>query len=642
MKQNSDDVFRLQNQGSGALWVDVEHAEVIRHEILFEEDVGTLGDARVFVGAGIPSHRLLLSFGFACLVLGVLFGKAAWMQVVEGDTYRARADDNRFRTEIIPARRGIIRDRNGEVLAENIPAFHVRMREADLPRDPEERSGTIALVARIVGFTSDDIEHTLSSTGTKPDEWVEVARDVSYERALALQVKLPELSGVSFIIAAKRQYPFSDTIPSLSHVLGYVGAISPEEYAEKRSDGYRRTDEIGKTGIERSYEELLRGMLGERRLEVDSLGRPRAVVGDVAPSDGTDVDLTIDIRLQRSVEEALRRGMEKAKVTRASAIVMDVRDGSILSVVSLPAYDNNMFAGRVSSTLYGELVSNEQRPLFPRAWAGQFPSGSTIKPLIALAGLQEGIITPNTTVLSVGGIRVGPWFFPDWAAGGHGPTNVRRAIAWSVNTFFYYVGGGYEQFHGLGVDRLTFWMRAFGLGSASGIDVPGEAAGHVPSMEWKEQVKGERWYIGDTYNLSIGQGDLLVTPLQMARLTAVIANGGNLVLPYIVRGAQPAEPERVNAESSAWTAVRLGMRDTVTLGSGRALAGLPVPVAGKTGTAQWRNDRSNHAWFIGYAPFDQPEIAVVVLLEEGNEGSTYAVPVAGDIFRAWYALRGSR
>ncbi len=469
-----------------------------------------------------------------------------------------------------------------------------------------------------------------------------MARDVAYDRAVALEIKLPELSGVSLVTSAKRSYPASAETPSLSHILGYVGSISPEEYANRREFGYRRNDEIGKTGVELTYESEIRGVAGERRIEVDAVGRPRATVGDRAPVDGRDVRLTLDLYLQRAAEAALRRGLQQARVKRGSLAVMDANDGSVLALVSWPAYDDNAFAGRVSSTMYRALAEDENHPLFPRAWAGQFPSGSVIKPLIATAALAEGVITPNTTVNSVGGITVGPWFFPDWAAGGHGLTNVRKAIAMSVNTFFYYIGGGYNNFIGLGVDRLTRWMREFGLGNETGLDLPGEAAGHVPSQAWKQETKGERWYIGDTYNLSIGQGDLLVTPIQMSRVTAAIANGGSLVTPHVVAASSTADGmSKVGAPASAFATVRQGMRETVTSGSGRRLNSLPFPVAGKTGTAQWRADKPTHAWFTGYAPANDPQVVVTVLLEEGGEGSTYAVPVAGEVLQVWWKSLGT-
>ena len=263
-------------------------------------------------------------------------------------------------------------------------------------------------------------------------------------------------------------------------------------------------------------------------------------------------------------------------------------------------------------------MKNEDHPLLARAMAGVFPSGSTIKPAIATAALTEGVITPDTTVNSVGGIRVGGILFPDWKAGGHGITNVRKAIAWSVNSFFYYVGGGYDSFVGLGIDRLSSWMKKFGLSQKTGIDIPGEASGFVPTRDWKEKTKNEHWYIGDTYNLSIGQGDLLVTPLQIANVTAEIANGGHRLIPHVSMSATstPADSSLI-ADAAAIKTVQLGMRDTVVYGSGRALSNMAVTVAGKTGTAQWRNDKANHAWFTCFAPAEDPQIAVTVVLEEG-------------------------
>jgi penicillin-binding protein 2 len=396
-----------------------------------------------------------------------------------------------------------------------------------------------------------------------------------------------------------------------------------------------RTDDIGKTGIEQSYESMIRGIPGERKVEVDAMGRPRAVVEEHDPVDGSDVRLTIDLALQKVTEAALRKEPDLAHVSRGSAIVMDVKTGALLAAVSWPSYDNNIFTGNVSSTLYSGLLNDPNQPLFPRAWAGQFPSGSVIKPLIASAALQEGVITPNTTVLSTGGIHVGPWFFPDWKAGGHGTVNVRSALAWSVNTFFYYVGGGYDTFRGLGVGKLSTWMKNFGLGSALGLDIAGEAQGHVPTEDWKLATKGERWYIGDTYNLSIGQGDLLVTPLQIARVTASIANGGTMVVPHFVEGRN-GTPSQVGINLDALAVVRSGMRDTVVYGSGRRMSSLPFTSAGKTGTAQWRSDKPNHAWYTGFAPYENPEVVVTVLLEEGVEGSSTAVPVAYDIMKEWW------
>ena len=266
---------------------------------------------------------------------------------------------------------------------------------------------------------------------------------------------------------------------------------------------------------------------------------------------------------------------------------------------------------------------------------------------IATAALQEGIITAKTTFLSNGGLRIGNWFFPDWQAGGHGLTNVRRSIAWSVNTFYYYIGGGFEHFVGLGVDRITAYLKEYGLSEKLGIDIPGEQPGFLPSKEWKESVKGERWYVGDTYNLSIGQGDLLVTPLQINSLISTIANGGTLYKPHLMKYEEdPITKEKViyetevlndNIVNSEYTEqARLGMKDCVDYGSCRRLSLLPFTSAGKTGTAQWSSTKENHAWFTAFAPYDNPEITLTVLVEEGGGGADVSAPIAFDILNWWW------
>jgi penicillin-binding protein 2 len=263
---------------------------------------------------------------------------------------------------------------------------------------------------------------------------------------------------------------------------------------------------------------------------------------------------------------------------------------------------------------------------------------------VAAAALAEGLIIPTTSFLSTGGLTIGSWFFPDWKVGGHGETNVGKAIAESVNTFFYIIGGGFDAFTGLGVERITSYARLFGFGSLTGLDLPNEGEGFLPSKEWKEEVKGERWYVGDTYHLAIGQGDLLVTPLQMAVALSTVANGGTKYEPHVAKavGDQWILPKGTVLPEELRQAIKIvreGMRQTVTSGSARRLNSLPLAAAGKTGTAQIGGSSETHAWFTGFAPYENPEIAVVVLIEEGGEGSSTAVPVAENIFRWWYQNR---
>ncbi|MCE9586210.1 penicillin-binding protein 2 [Candidatus Uhrbacteria bacterium] len=619
--------------------------EDFQHEVLFEESTTTVRGQSLFVGRAFGRRRFLVAILVPVFVLSGLIFRAGWMQIVQGAEYQGKAEANRLREQSILPRRGIIRDRQGRVLADNVPRFQVTMTPLELPHAQEEMDAALGRAARVLGLSIVDLQTLAAVTSTARDETYAIAEQVPYEQAMAFAIALPELPGFDLQVAARRRYPFSGEIPSLSHVLGYVGKLSPEELENNRAAGYVHADEIGKTGLERSYESLLRGTKGSRTSEVDARGRIKALVGESAPVDGTDVRLSLDLDLQRISERALRDALTSAKVARGAVVAMDPRDGSVLALVSWPAYDDNNFSGGVSSTIYKALIENPDQPLFPRAWAGTYPSGSTVKIVVAAAALAEHVITPATTIFSSGGIRVGPWFFPDWKAGGHGAVNVRGAIAWSVNTFFYTIGGGYESLVGLGVDRLTDWYRRFGLGSKTGIDVPGEGTGFVPSRKWKEETKGERWFVGDTYNLSIGQGDLLVTPVQVAAYTSAIANGGFKVIPRLeIPDAAPTSTQSGEpiAAADVIATVRQGMRENVTYGSGRALADMPVAVSGKTGTAQWHSEKNFHAWFTAYAPSDKPEIVVTVLLEEGGEGSSVSVPVARKVLQAWWDLRRNR
>jgi penicillin-binding protein 2 len=623
------------------LRVNTASEATVRHEVMYEQSLTKIRHRPLYVGSAFSKRRFLGAFVISAVCMSGLIVRAFWMQKIDVARYEKLAEANRLRSLPIWPQRGIIRDREGKVLAENTTRFQVVMTPRDLLADPTAKTDELGVAARLLAKSVTDLLPLATATGTTRDEGQVVADQLSYEQAIAFAVKEPDLPGFDLQVRPRRRYPYSKEIPSLSHLLGYVGRLSEEEYATRREAGYRHADEIGKTGIERTYETALRGTIGERLSEVDARGRVKAMVGDQAAVDGQNLDLSLDIGLQKAAEKSLTEEMRKAGVKRGAVVAMDPRDGSILAMVSLPAYDNNAFSGSVSSTVYKALNEDPDQPLFPRAWAGTYPSGSTVKIVISAAALAEKVITPQTTVLSTGGIKVGPWFFPDWKAGGHGVTNVRKAIAWSVNTFYYYVGGGYESFVGLGVDRLTAWMRKFGLGTKSGVDLIGEANGFVPSKEWKEKAKGEKWFVGDTYNLSIGQGDLLVTPLQVAVYTSAIANGGVLVQPHVAKKDVAPRTEHLTTPEVLKT-VQAGMRDNVTEGSGRALSTMRFAVSGKTGTAQWNSNRKTHAWFTAYAPSDKPEVVVTVLLEEGGEGSSVSVPVTREVLDAWYDLRNSR
>ncbi|MFH1744831.1 MAG: penicillin-binding protein 2 [bacterium] len=607
------------------------------------------------IGKNFNFSKLFFINFFIFIFIFILLSRAAWLQFFRGEYYGTLAEGNRVRIERIDAKRGIIYDSEHRPVVRNEANFLLYFVPADLP-EGEERNKIINKVCQIIGgdITVPLIEEKLSKIdmySLKAYSPLFIDDNIEYEKAMKLYLESANWPGVILSNKSRREYlytslPFNNEYSvSLSHILGYTGKINEDEL-QKFGDEYLPIDYIGKIGIEYFWENKLNGKGGEKQIEVDALGKEKNIVSETKAQDGNNLVLSLNLDLQTKLEKILLENLKKIKLTKASAVVLDTNNGEVLAIVGLPAYDNNLFARGITSGEYAVLTSNPDKPLYNRVISGNFPSGSVIKPVIAVAALQEGIITEHTSFLSTGGLRIGQWFFPDWRAGGHGVTDVRSAIANSVNTFFYYVGGGYEDFKGLGVERITQYCELFGLGAQTGIDLAGESSGFLPSKGWKEEAKNESWYIGDTYHLAIGQGDLLVTPLQVALYTSVFANGGTLYRPHLVKeilSGNDAVVEKISVEPIRsgfisdynMSIVRQGMRQTVTVGSARSLLSVPVSVAGKTGTAQWSTTKATHAWFTGFAPYDNPEIVITILIEEGGEGSANAVPVARE-FLTWY------
>jgi penicillin-binding protein 2 len=400
------------------------------------------------------------------------------------------------------------------------------------------------------------------------------------------------------------------------------------------------------------YENELRGQHGIQQIEVDALGQEKKILSRDPYKLGNNLHLTIDAHAQRFMDESIMQVLAtRPETNRAVGIAMDPQTGEILALSSLPTYDNNKFAQGISSKDFSDLLNDPDKPLFFRAIKGEYPSGSTFKIVMSAATLNEGIIKEYTRFLSNGGIRIGQWFFPDWKDGGHGSTDVKKALAESVNTFYYIIGGGYNDFVGIGARKIAEYARQYGLGEKLGIDLPNEASGFVPTPEWKVEVKDEPWYIGDTYHFSIGQGDLLVTPLQVASFTATVANGGTFYKPHMVKAIEDpntmekeeVKPELVRdsiVDEKSTQIVREGLRQGVTKGSGIRLNYLPYSISGKTGTAQWGGDNIPHAWFTSFAPYENPEIVVTILVEEGEGGTKTAVPIAEQFYKRWLEYKG--
>lgn len=591
----------------------------------------------------IDQPRLRVVIMIIGLVLLFLFGKTLWLQLVEGKEYREISEGNRIRIETIKARRGIIYDRNGTLLTRNVPNFTFALIPADIPEDSELRNETFETIARILEIPLVELKQRLEDIPDYSYEPVEIEDQIDYDKALLLQVEIKGLPGAKLSIKDSREYLEP---ASTAHLVGYTGKITKAELSQNQDQDYLRTDVIGKTGLEYQYENILKGIDGKKRIEVDAFGKEKKLVASKDPESGDNLTLSVDLGLQKVLNESLNKMVKQTNSSGGAAVALDPRNGEVLAIVSVPGFDSNEFVKGIDAEKFQDLLNNPNRPLFMRAVSGQYPSGSTIKPVIAAAALQEGIINANTTVLSTGGIKVGPNFFPDWKAGGHGITDVKKAIAESVNTFFYTIGGGFEDFTGLGVDQITSYAHLFGLGEPLEIDFPSEASGFLPTKQWKEETKGERWYLGDTYHLAIGQGDLLVTPLQVASYTSTIANGGTVYQPHILKSIlDPAtnlitniDPNIIRSNfisSQNIRTVKEGLRQAVTSGSAVALQNLSVAAAGKTGTAQFGDNSKTHAWFTGFAPYDSPELVITVIVEEGGEGYAAALPVARDGFQ-WY------
>lgn len=592
-----------------------------------------------------PKIRYFGLLAVVFLALFVLLGRSFYLQVIEGKKSLVLAQENRFREKINPAPRGLFYDIKKTPLVKNIPNYEVTVIPNDLPKDDAERQKIYERLSVTINISVDEIKKQTEQKGLKYTQPLLVVKSISRDVSLVFESREQELRGFYVSINPIREYLDNGL---LAHVFGYVGRISEEEY--KKHPNYLLTDFIGKSGLEEFYENILRGEPGKERVEVDSKGKIIRTFGEKEPTLGDNMQLSIDFELQKKLTQTLTTEMTKAKTPKGSAVAINPKNGEILAFVNVPTYDNNLFAKGISDADYQKLMVNENKPLLDRALSGEYPSGSTIKPYVAAGGLQQGMITESSTVNSTGGIKVGEWEFPDWKKGGHGTTNVIKALAESVNTFFYAVGGGYQNIKGLGPDLMKKYLEKFGFGKAVSVDINGETEGSIPTPEWKERVKNEEWYLGDTYHMAIGQGDVLVTPLQMANALSAVANGSTMYKPHFLKAVLDASGNIKSQKSPEVTTknpvspqnidtVRRGMRACVTSGSCRALGSLPVSSAGKTGTAQYGPGNSKkHAWFTAFAPYEDPQIAIVVLLENGGEGSETALPVAKETLQ-WYFTR---
>lgn len=564
------------------------------------------------------------------IISGLMFGgigtRLAQLQLVQGDRNRQLAENNRIR--LVPKRpaRGTILDRNGKVLAGSRLSQSVSIWPIALPED--EWPPVINRLSQILNVPTEDIQLRLEQAGYESIESITIARSVSPAQATALAEYSGELPGVRLEGEAVRNYPHGDLA---AHVLGYTGEITQEELEARADENYRMGDVVGQLGSEAAFEPLLRGEWGGQQVEVDSAGRVLRILGNREAVSGNDIQLTIDLELQRAAELALGD-------TRGAIVAIDPRNGEVLAMVSRPAFDPNLFTGNISDAQWMELQEAEF-PFVNRSLQG-FAPASTFKIVTTAAGLESGHFSPSTILPTFPFLNIGGIQFWDWNNAGFGPLSFQGAMAMSSDTFFYQVG------RRIGGETLIQWTRRFGFGAKTGIELAAEESpGLVPDDAWKLENVGYEWFQGDTINMSIGQGFLQTSPLQVAVMFAVPANGGYLVTPHLLRSDEDLSQWRrsLNLAPSTVTVLQEGLRQVITRGTATALndASIP-PIAGKTGTAE-APPRENHTWFGAYAPEDNPEVVIVAFGEHsGGGGGGVAAPMVKQVLDAYFQGRGGR
>jgi penicillin-binding protein 2 len=555
-----------------------------------------------------------------------LLGQLWYLQALEGGRLQEMSDKNRIRVRPVAAPRGILFDRNGLALVDNRPAFTLSL----IPREMEDRDTVLARLAVLLRIPAGELEESLDRVPPDSLRPVRIRRGLSLEEVTKLEERKLELPGVIVEVEPQRVYP---TSTFAAHLLGYVREVSDEQMRQGR---YRRGDLVGQSGLERLLDEYLRGRDGGERIEVDALGRPVQVMKREEPHPGAQVVTTVDRRIQEAAERALAGHA-------GAVVVMDPRDGDVLAMTSSPAYPLDRFTGSLDREEWLRLVRDPSTPLLNRALQSQYAPGSVFKVVVAAAGLQAGSLTPMDRTYCNGEYRLGGWTFKDWREGGHGHVDLRAALVHSCNVFFYQAGLK------VGPEAITRYAKAFGLGAPTGVDLGSEKPGLIPVADWNRR-RG-RWQAGDTINMSIGQGPLLVTPLQVARMMAAVANGGVLWKPRLVRrverpdgtlaySASSKANGRVDLSPVVWAFLRHALTGAVNEGGTGAAARIPgTLVAGKTGTAQSvarsvAASGQDHAWFASFAPADDPEVVVVVLVERGGKGGQIAAPIARKIYQA--------
>ncbi len=578
-------------------------------------------------------RRVRLLATLFSLLIFVLFIRLWFLQALHGEEFRYLSENNRIASRLVRSPRGRIFDRTGRQLADNRPSFNLYLIKEDL----KDRKRTVRLLARLIGQPGEALRRKIRSANSFRPFLVKA--DVDRKIVAYIEEHRPDLPGVFLQVAPSRRYHYNSLA---GHLLGYLGEINESQLRRRKKQGYRLGDLIGKYGVERHQERFLRGASGYKQVEVDAYGRELRVIRPFVQKPGYNIELTMDYGLQAKAEE-LFAGYE------GSIVALDPNDGAILAMTSNPSIDPNLFAAGISPETWRELRNNPLHPLENRATRGQYPPGSIFKIVMAFATLSEGVMGPEDQVFCNGTFPFGGRVFQDWKAGGHGHMNLVQSLAQSCDVYYYTVGNK------LGISRIARYARMFGLGSPTQFDSR-EKGGLVPSDAWKRRRFKEKWYPGETISVSIGQSFILITPLQAANLIAAVANRGTLWKPYIVRRAltvdgktifrhKPTPLRRIPLKPEVFALVRKGLWEVVNGVRGTARkARIPgVWVAAKTGTAQTvrleltgrkvkpenlpRKYR-DHSWFIAFAPFEKPRIALAILGEHAGRPGSFFAPIA--------------
>jgi penicillin-binding protein 2 len=588
---------------------------------------------------GIQKRLRILMVMVGAAFLGLLF-QVWYLQILHGDHYKKLSENNRIRVVSIPPHRGLIYDRNGVVLARNVPSFSVGIVKEDVP----DLQRTLAMLAPLAGMSIPDMEDRIRNQNASPyAPWI-LKEKLSFEEVSRIKGAQWDLPGVVIEVETLREYPYG---PWAAHLLGYVGEVSQRDMETRAYAGMEPGTIIGQYGVEKSYDAVLRGRPGRKEIEVDASGRERRTLRVESSEPGKSLVLSLDLRAQQAAEEALG--------DRSGGIVaLDPRSGEVLAMASHPAFDPNILSGRLSREVWQTIVGNPEHPLTNRVIQGQYPPGSVFKVVMAAGALESGWVEPTRTILCNGGFPLGRRVYKDWKKEGHGTVSLHKAVVESCDVYFYQLG------RRMGVDRIAVYAAMFGLGQSTGIDLPSEKRGLVPTSAWKMTTHGQPWYAGETISVAIGQGYLLVTPLQQAMVMAAASHDGSRYAPRaakeIIDGGNRKEVPRrelpaVSMGAGPMAEVRRALQGVVEEpgGTGAAARSTVTHIAGKTGTAQVVGQRffhaeggtpyryRDHAWFAAYAPAEDPRIVVVVLVEHGGHGGSAAAPAAKKVIEAYLA-----